>query len=215
MAWLAGQGIERLWGVGRVGRERLERLGFRVIGDLQRIEPDRRLVDDDDARVGHERPGDGEELLLPAAQRPGALAAAFAKHREAVEAAREILVSLRAGPPGPACEAQGLLDGEMRHQPPPLRHQPEAEPGDAVRRPPQQGGAGEFGPPAQHPAAEPRQQPHEGADGGRLAHAVAAEQGHHLPGPDRKRDAGQHLAAAVAGREILHRQHQATSSSPR
>jgi DNA polymerase IV len=36
--WLAGQGIERLWGVGRVGRERLERSGFRVIGDLQRID---------------------------------------------------------------------------------------------------------------------------------------------------------------------------------
>ena len=36
--WLAGQGIERLWGVGRVGRERLERLGFRLIGDLQRID---------------------------------------------------------------------------------------------------------------------------------------------------------------------------------
>jgi DNA polymerase IV len=36
--WLAGQGIERLWGVGRVGRERLERLGFRMIGDLQRID---------------------------------------------------------------------------------------------------------------------------------------------------------------------------------
>src|ERR1700733_8760659 len=37
-AWLAGQGIERLWGIGKVGRERLERSGFRVIGDLQRID---------------------------------------------------------------------------------------------------------------------------------------------------------------------------------
>jgi DNA polymerase IV len=35
--WLAPQSIGRLWGVGAVGRERLERLGFRVIGDLQRI----------------------------------------------------------------------------------------------------------------------------------------------------------------------------------
>ena len=40
-AWLAPQSIGRLWGVGRIGRERLERLersGFRVIGDLQRID---------------------------------------------------------------------------------------------------------------------------------------------------------------------------------
>ena len=37
-AWLATQSVSRLWGVGRVGRERLERLGFRVIGDLQGIE---------------------------------------------------------------------------------------------------------------------------------------------------------------------------------
>ena len=37
-AWLAPQSVARLWGIGRVGRERLECLGFRVIGDLQRIE---------------------------------------------------------------------------------------------------------------------------------------------------------------------------------
>ncbi len=37
-AWLATQNIGRLWGVGKVGRQRLERLGFRLIGDLQRID---------------------------------------------------------------------------------------------------------------------------------------------------------------------------------
>jgi DNA polymerase IV len=37
-AWLAPQSIGRLWGVGKVGRERLERLGFPTIGDLQRID---------------------------------------------------------------------------------------------------------------------------------------------------------------------------------
>src|ERR1700734_305895 len=37
-AWLATQSVERLWGIGRVGRERLQRSGFRLIGDLQRIE---------------------------------------------------------------------------------------------------------------------------------------------------------------------------------
>jgi DNA polymerase-4 len=37
-AWLAPQSVGRLWGVGRIGRERLERWGFRAIGDLQRID---------------------------------------------------------------------------------------------------------------------------------------------------------------------------------
>jgi DNA polymerase-4 len=37
-AWLAPESVARLWGVGRVGRERLERSGFRLIGDLQRID---------------------------------------------------------------------------------------------------------------------------------------------------------------------------------
>ena len=37
-AWLAPQRVVRLWGVGRAGQERLERLGFRSIGDLQRID---------------------------------------------------------------------------------------------------------------------------------------------------------------------------------
>jgi DNA polymerase IV len=36
--WLASQSVARLWGIGRVGRERLERLGFHLIGDLQRID---------------------------------------------------------------------------------------------------------------------------------------------------------------------------------
>ncbi len=36
--WLAPQSVGRLWGVGRIGRERLERSGFRVIGDLQQID---------------------------------------------------------------------------------------------------------------------------------------------------------------------------------
>jgi DNA polymerase IV len=37
-SWLAPQSVARLWGVGRIGRERLERLGFRTLGDLQRID---------------------------------------------------------------------------------------------------------------------------------------------------------------------------------
>jgi DNA polymerase IV len=37
-AWLATQSVGRLWGVGKIGRERLARSGLEVIGDLQRID---------------------------------------------------------------------------------------------------------------------------------------------------------------------------------
>ena len=37
-AWLAPQGVARLWGVGRANQRRLEDAGFRLIGDLQRID---------------------------------------------------------------------------------------------------------------------------------------------------------------------------------
>ena len=37
-AWLAPQSVGRLWGVGKAGERKLERLGFRMIGDLQRVD---------------------------------------------------------------------------------------------------------------------------------------------------------------------------------
>ena len=37
-AWLAPQGVGRLWGVGKAGQQKLEKQGFRLIGDLQGVE---------------------------------------------------------------------------------------------------------------------------------------------------------------------------------
>ncbi len=37
-AWLAPQSVGRLWGVGKASQTKLEQLGFRLVGDLQRIE---------------------------------------------------------------------------------------------------------------------------------------------------------------------------------
>ena len=48
-----------------------------------------------------------------------------------------------------------------------------------------------------------RRQPHDGADGGGLAHAVAAHQRDHLARLDRQRHAEQHLAQAVAGLDAV------------
>ena len=61
-----------------------------------------------------------------------------------------------------------------------------------------------------------RQQPHEGADRGGLAHAVAAHQAHHLARTDGEVDAEQHLRLAVAGlqpRDV--EQRRAHAASPR
>ena len=60
------------------------------------------------------------------------------------------------------------------------------------------------------------QQAHEGADGGGLAHAVAAHQAHHLAGADGEVDAEQHLRLAVAGLEARDvEQRRAHAASPR
>ena len=67
---------------------------------------------------------------------------------------------------------------------------------------------------AEQAPADGRQQPHHRAHRRGLAHAVAAEQRHHLPGRDAEAEAEHRLRAAVAGGEPLHLQHQA-SSSPR
>ena len=49
VALLAPLSVGRLWGVGEVARQRLERLGFRVIGDLQKIDEAQAL-----ARLGED-----------------------------------------------------------------------------------------------------------------------------------------------------------------
>jgi hypothetical protein len=58
-----------------------------IVGD----EPQRRLVEHEQLRTGHERPRDGEHLLLAARQRPAELLGALAQDGEALEHALEVL----------------------------------------------------------------------------------------------------------------------------
>ena len=69
--WLAPQSVERLWGVGRVGRERLQRLGFRVIGDLQRIEEREAVLrlGEDGLRLWRLAQGRDDRAVQPSAKR--------------------------------------------------------------------------------------------------------------------------------------------------
>ena len=52
-AWLAPLGVARLWGVGKAGERRLERLGILQIADLQRLDEPAalRLLGDDGRRL--------------------------------------------------------------------------------------------------------------------------------------------------------------------
>jgi hypothetical protein len=63
-------------------------------------------------------------------------------------------------------------------------------------------------------AAARRQQAHDGVHGRRLAHAVAAHQGHDLAGIDAELHAEQRLAGAIKSLQLMDAQHQA-SPSPR
>ena len=79
------------------------------------------------------------------------------------------------------------------------------------------GGAPAIGRPVEADLAGAHgEQAHEGADGGGLAHAVAAHQAHHLAGADGEVDAVEHLLLAVAGLESRDvEQRRAHADSPR
>jgi hypothetical protein len=66
-----------------------------------------------------------------------------------------------------------------------------------------------------HAAGLDRHDAHHGADGGRLAHPVAAEQRHQPAGRDLEADAEQNLAQTVGGLDALEPQRHAGISSPR
>ena len=61
---------------------------------MMRRQPQRRLVEHQQARPGHQRPADRQHLLLAAGQRAGDLAAALGEAREPLEDAGEVGLDL-------------------------------------------------------------------------------------------------------------------------
>src|SRR5258708_24027286 len=161
------------------------------------------LVEDQQARIGHQRAADGEHLLLAAGELVAVVAMAGLELRE------ERIYALerpRAAPPGGGDEV--FADGEVGEDLAAFGHQADARLRDAV------GGQ----------AADPlaikgdhtrlrRGDAHDRFDGRGLAHAVAAEQADELRGADFERDAEEHLASAIRGLHLAQLEHQA--SSPR
>ena len=105
---------------------------------------------------------------------------------------------------------QVFLDGERRKDLPALGHEPETRLRDPVGRQ-----ADERQVVEDRAAAGGGQQAHDGLNGGGLAHAVAAQQGHHLAGADPESDVEQHLRGAVRGLQMLHGKHRALTPSRR
>ena len=100
---------------------------------------------------------------------------------------------------------QVLAHVQRRKDLPPLGDQAQARARDPVRR-----GAGHVAPVDADPTAPRRQQAKDRADRRRLAHTVAAKQGHHLPLPDRQVDVVEDLRLSVTGLQPLDDQHHAS-----
>jgi hypothetical protein len=163
-----------------------------------------RLVEEEQARAHAEDAGDGEHLLLAAGELRAALAAAVFEAWEhgvdTVEAPR-----LRADGRG---EEEVLFDGEASVDATVVRNVAEATAGALVGRE-----AGDVGTLEENLAASLLVEAHEGAQGGGLAGAVAADEGDDLALVDVEREVVQGLRLTVPGGESLDAEH--ASLSPR
>ena len=167
------------------------------LGGHQRGQAQGWLVEEQEPRARHERPGDRQHLLLAARHRSGELVAPLPQPGEGV--APEVDVGRHLGvPAGPGTDAQVLDHGQVVDRAPPLGDVRDAGLDHLV------------GPQAaQRPAVEddlaaalehPRHRP----QGRRLARAVGAEHHDQLPGVDVEVQAEQHLDDAVAGAQAAH-----------
>src|SRR5262245_27330173 len=158
-------------------------------------EPFRRLVEEEELRIAHQRACDREHLLLAARQEAALTTLELAELREEIEHARHGPSAVRLAA---ARDVEVFPDRELGEDPAVLGHEPDAGPRDLVWLL-----AGDV-PAFPHDAAVPgRREPHHAAHGRGLAHAVASEQAHALAGADLERNAEEHLREAVERVDVL------------
>jgi hypothetical protein len=165
-----------------------------------------RLVEKDQERIAHQGAGDGEHLLLAAAQLSAELVLAL---RQVGKQRKQLLRrpgrgrgAVGPGARGLAADVKILQHGEVGEDAAILRREAEAEPGDAERLEPGNVDAGKA-----HPAAPRRHQSHDGPHGGGFAGAVAAHQRHHLAAADLEIQIVENARRSIPGAEIFHREH--------
>ena len=147
----------------------------------------RRLIEQQQLGVAHQRARDRQHLLLAARQNAAHAVAQLAELR------KELRHAVRRPAPGAVGRAGSDLEvlphRELGEDAPVLRHV-----ADAAARQPVGRGAGDVLALEAHVALRGRRQAHDRAHGGGLADAVAAEQADALAGLDVERDAEQHAA---------------------
>ena len=136
------------------------------LGDDDGRKPLGRLVHDQELRIGEQRAGDRQHLLLAAGELAAAMILALGQSRKGLVDALDR--------PRPAPQARGklqmLVDAERAPQPPALRHVADAKPGYVGGRPP-----GDVVAADADRAAADRHQPHDRLAQRGLAHAVATD----------------------------------------
>ena len=171
------------------------------LGDEDRGEAHRRLVEQEARGAAHQRAGDGEHLLLAAGEAAGDEVALLLQDREHGEGVRHVLLHPVVGVEEGA-EAQVLLDRQVGEDLPALGRLGEAVADALVGR-----DGGEALAAEGDGAAGDRLDAGEAAQERRLAGAVGADDGDDLAGVDREVDAVQHLDAAVARAQALDVKH--------
>src|SRR5271165_2933384 len=158
-----------------------------------------RLVEHEKARAGAQDPGDRQHLLLAARE----LAAAARK--PLAQVGEERIDALGAHAPGPGDlgrQEQVLFNGEAREDRSLLWTERDPKPCDPLDRQSDELAVAEH-----DRARAPADDAHDRLQGGRLARAVAAEQGHDLALAHVEIDAVENVRFVVPGLEALDREH--------
>jgi hypothetical protein len=172
-----------------------------------RRQAERGLVEQQQLRGGHQRPSDGQHLLLPAGQQATALVAALGEDREELE---DPLGGRPAGArvaDGETARAQVLRHGQVPEDAPALRdlHQAGAHhPGGVASG---EVLVGEADAPGGDRAAHGAQRPRDGPQQRGLAGAVAAQDGDDRSRIDAQGDPAQRVhGAVVVDRQVVDHQ---------
>ena len=166
------------------------------------------LVEQEQPRARHEGAADGEHLLLAARQRARHLHPPLLEAREGGEDALHVLGDPAIGA-GVGPHLQVLEHGQAIEDAPPLGHMGDPAEHDVVGGDAEEGFALEA-----HVATAGGEEPRQGLEGGGLAGAVVAEEGHDLALGDPERDALERVDLPVEDVEVLHLQHGVSHRRP-